>query len=130
MTTVGFSTLLCIVLMLATGCTEVSSVDQVFGRYVLQISEAIIELELRTDMTYVETIRFKSGQTVEAKGRWKWVNIAEEWNVEMYDFAVVHETLEPGKIEHREVHFATYRRFGRMSLFVNEDLGLYFERRD
>lgn len=115
--------------MFMAECGHISAIEEIYGTYVLHKPEATIELELRRDMTYVESIRFSDGQAVIIEGKWFWTVIEGEGTVHMNGFGDVEEELKPDLIPRIDTGKPALKWFGKMYLVVNDDYGLRFKRK-
>jgi hypothetical protein len=87
----------------------------VYGRYVLRRPEATVELTLKQDMAYEESIRFTSGQVVVLRGKWRF-GLADR-DVELDGAAQVSAPLDPDHIRRIDTGMEGGRWwFGRMHL--------------
>lgn len=111
------------------GCGDISAIEEIYGKYVLQKPEATIELELRRDMTYVESIRFTNGQVVVITGKWFWTVTEGEGMVHLNGFGDVEGGLKPNSVRTIHTGKPAEKWFGKTYLVVNDDCGLRFERK-
>jgi hypothetical protein len=102
------------------GCSEPITATEVFGRYFLRKPGATVELDLNRDMTYLETIRFDSGQNVAITG--KWFFVAADGSVSLNGAAELAIPLYPEHIRRIDTGMEGMRWwFGRMHLTAYVD---------
>jgi hypothetical protein len=85
-----------------------------YGHYVLRKPEATVELDLNQDMTYRETILFRSGQKAEVSG--KWFFVPADSSVSLIGAATVAIPIEPGHIDIDNPGMESMRWFGKMHI--------------
>lgn len=119
--------LVCAVLasLLLVGCWFVGDVEKVYGRYVYEDEAGRFEIELKRDMSYVETIQY-AGKTSVKTGKWIWIVSRDgEGLVSFSDFVVVDIK---GKDFCRYTSMGVERWFGRTVLVAGADPEIHFVR--
>jgi hypothetical protein len=121
-----FLALLAVALAVVTGCGFVSSVDRIYGKYTLQISQANVELELTRDMKFKETINFLTGQTTVVTGNWTFDIIDSEGDVGLDGVARLSEAINPQAIDRIDTEMEAQKWFGNIRLCADANANLYF----
>lgn len=109
---------------LLAGCGHPSTAREVQGHYTLQKREATVHLDLKEDMTFVETIHFPSSEVVTIRGNWDFQ--PKVYIVDLDGVANVAEKLDPHHIERIDTGKEAEKWFGKYRLDADVIHDLYF----
>jgi hypothetical protein len=104
----------------------ISSVDRIYGRYSLQEAGVSVDLELKRNMKFDETIRFEAGQTSVITGDWRFDVIEGEGDVALDGAVRLSKARRPGAIDRIDTEMEAQNWFGKVRLCADANASMYF----
>ena len=113
-----------VLLFTLVGCSEPIDKTSLAGKYVLNKSRGVDVIQLRSDSIYVHTYKSDVASATSATGRWELEEIEGAKTVTLHDFrALPNENTRGSGFYLLQIQ----RKFGRVRLVVDSDLGIFYE---